>query len=60
MLLESLRVGNCTSLKHLPHVLSKLLNLSYFEVDGCRGMECFPLEGLPQNLTKVVISTMRI
>ncbi|KAH0687915.1 hypothetical protein KY290_019578 [Solanum tuberosum] len=55
MLLESLRVGNCTSLKHLPHGLNKLLNLSYFEVDGCHGIECFPLEGLPQNLTKVLI-----
>ncbi|KAK4733235.1 hypothetical protein R3W88_007496 [Solanum pinnatisectum] len=55
MLLESLRVGNCTSLKHLPHGLNKLLNLSYFEVDGCHGIKCFPREGLPQNLTKVLI-----
>ncbi|XP_015068562.1 putative disease resistance protein At3g14460 [Solanum pennellii] len=55
MLLESLRVGKCTSLKHLPYGLNKLLNLSYFEVDGCHGIECFPLDGLPQNLTKVLI-----
>lgn len=55
MLLESLRVGNCTSLKHLPHGLNKLLNLSYLEVNGCHSIECFPLKGLPQNLTKVLI-----
>ncbi|KAK4354058.1 hypothetical protein RND71_026252 [Anisodus tanguticus] len=55
MFLESLRVGNCTNLKNLPHGLHKLLNLNYLEVDGCHGIECFPEEGLPQNLTKVLI-----